>query len=282
MKYRDLFEFGKGKLVEAGITEASLDARFLLEFVCGTDYNDLLAHGERKVEKEKEILYLETIRKRVAHIPLQYITGVQEFMGLEFKVNRNVLIPRQDTEVLVEEVLKKISESDRILDMCTGSGCILISLLYHSRCREGVAVDISDAAIELARDNAESLLSCSPQKDWTFLKSDLFEKVTGKFDIIVSNPPYIRSGDIAHLMEEVRDYEPRIALDGCEDGLYFYRKIVDTARDYLNDGGMLFFETGYDQAEDVCKYMELDGYREICVRKDLSGLNRVVYGKFEE
>lgn len=283
MKYRELFDLGKKILEDANITDAPLDARFLLESICKTSYNDLLVHGERDVSKDNEELYLDYVNKRKNHIPLQYITGVQEFMGLEFHVNENVLIPRQDTEILVEEVLKQIQDGSRILDMCTGSGCILISLLYYSKCCEGVAIDISNEAICLAKENAKRILS-QKKSDivYEFLTSDLFDKVDGKFDIIVSNPPYIRSDMIPELMEEVCEHEPFIALNGYEDGLYFYREIIRESRHYLKNGGQLYFEIGFDQAEDVSVLLESCGYKEITVRKDLAGLDRIVSGKFEE
>ena len=160
--------------------------------------------------------------------------------------------------------------------MCTGSGCILLSLLHYSNHCTGVGVDISEAALNVAKTNCEKLgLNAS------FLQSDLFEKVEGTYDIIVSNPPYIRSDVIPTLMEEVKGHEPMLALDGMEDGLYFYRKIVDECPDYLCKGGMLFFEIGYDQGEAVSGLMEEKGFKEVCVIKDYAGLDRVVFGNMK-
>ena len=165
-------------------------------------------------------------------------------------------------------------EGQSILDMCTGSGCILLSLLHYSNNCTGVGVDISEAALTVAKTNCEALgLNAS------FLQSDLFEKVEGTYDIIVSNPPYIRSDVIPTLMEEVKGHEPMLALDGMEDGLYFYRKIVKESKKFLNGGGMLFFEIGYDQGAQVSEMMKLAGYCEVKVVKDLAGLDRVVIGK---
>ena len=278
MNYRECFEKGKRALAEVEIEEAELDARLLLEHICGTDRNTLLVHGDRTVSPEEEKQYLDAVERRSRRIPLQQITGQQEFMGLPFRVNSNVLIPRQDTEVLVEEVLKHTHDGMQILDMCTGSGCILISILHYSNDCEGLGVDISSPALEVAEENAERLLSGRTGVSARFLQSDLFEAVDGKYDILVSNPPYIRSTVVDTLMPEVRDYEPRIALDGEEDGLVFYRRILSDCKKNLKKGGMLFFEIGYDQAEDVKGMMEQSGFLEVTVKKDFGGLDRVVFG----
>ena len=278
MNYRECFEKGKGALADAGIEEAALDARLLLEHICGTDRNTLLVHGDRTVSPEEEKQYLDAVERRSRRIPLQQITGQQEFMGLPFWVNSNVLIPRQDTEVLVEEVLKHTHDGMRILDMRTGSGCIMISILHYSNDCEGLGVDISSPALEVAEENAERLLSGRTGVSARFLQSDLFEAVDGKYDILVSNPPYIRSAVVDTLMPEVKDYEPRIALDGEEDGLVFYRRILSDCKKNLKKGGMLFFEIGYDQAEAVKSMMEQAGFLEVTVKKDFGGLDRVVFG----
>ncbi len=275
MEYKKLYEWGQQRLKEAEIAEASLDARLLLEWVCGTDRNTLLVHGDRVVSEKEQRLYENYIEKRAGRIPLQHITGEQEFMGLPFKVNEDVLIPRQDTEILVEEVLRNLHDGMSILDMCTGSGCILLSLLKYSNDCSGIGVDISEKALAVATENSKRL-----ELEATFLQSNLFEKVEGKFDILVSNPPYIPSDVIPTLMEEVRSYEPMQALDGRKDGLYFYREIVRQAGEHLNRGGQLFFEIGCEQAEDVTEIMEKAGYKEMQVVQDFAGLNRVVYGMY--
>lgn len=280
MTYREIYQEGVKVLTEAAIAEAALDARLLLEYVCKTDRNTLLAHGDREVTGEEQEQYLETIARRAAHVPLQHITGEQEFMGLTFVVNNKVLVPRQDTEVLVEEVMRNLHDGMRILDMCTGSGCILLSLLQYSNDCTGVGVDLSTDALAVARGNYERIRQQKPEMEASFLESDLFTKVEGRYDIIVSNPPYIRSDVIPNLMPEVRDYEPMMALDGTEDGLFFYREITKKAKDYLNRGGMLYYEIGCDQAEEVCAIMETEGFREIEVVKDFAGLDRVVYGSW--
>lgn len=276
MNYRECFEKGKNALAEAGIEEADLEARLLLEHVCGTNRNDLLAHGDREVLPEQETGYLSLLEKRTRRIPLQHLTGVQDFMGLEFDVNEHALIPRQDTEILVEEALRELRDGMDILDMCTGSGCILISLLRYSNDCTGLGVDISGEALSVAEGNARKLLA--PEEQVCFLKSDLFEKVDGMYDMIVSNPPYIPSGVIRSLMPEVREHEPLGALDGREDGLYFYHRITEECRKYLKPGGMLFYEIGYDQGAAVSEILSREGFGEVQVIKDYAGLDRVVSG----
>lgn len=275
MVYSELYHRGKENLLLAGIGEAELEARLLLEYVCKTTRSDLLAHGGREVAPEQENAYKELIGRRMDRIPLQHLTGEQEFMGLSFSVNEHVLIPRQDTEILVEEVLRNLHDGMRILDMCTGSGCILISLLHYSNDCEGVGADISEEALAVARENARKLLEGG---EIYFISGDLFTNISGKFDVIVSNPPYIRRNVIDTLMPEVREHEPKQALDGGEDGLDFYRRIIGESREYLFGGGMLFFEIGYDQKEAVCTLMREAGFLEIQTVKDYAGLDRVVYG----
>ena len=202
-------------------------------------------------------------------------------MGYEFLVNDQVLVPRQDTENLVEEAYRHIKEKLKkepnkkvqVLDVCTGSGCILLSLMKLCGQIEGNGVDISEGALEVARQNGERL-----KADAVFRKSDLFENVEGAYDIIVSNPPYIRTDVIETLSEEVRLHEPYQALDGKADGLYFYRRIITEARSYLKPGGHIFFEIGYDQGEAVKNLLLEDGYTDVEVHQDLAGLDRVVTG----
>ena len=273
MKYEELYRLGRQKLQSVGIEEADLDARLLLEAVCDTDRNYLLVHGMNEVTEQQKESYVNHIKKRSEHIPLQHILGYQEFMGLEFKVTSQVLVPRQDTETLVEEALRYLHDGMHILDMCTGSGCILLSLLHYSNDCVGTGCDLSEEALTVARENAEKL-----DIQAEFIQSDLFENINGKYEIIVSNPPYIQSQVIPTLMEEVRLYDPLMALDGGEDGLFFYREIVSKAGNYLYPGGMLFFEIGYDQGLAVSECMKAAGFREVTVCKDLTGLDRVVSG----
>ena len=290
MTLREAYEYGQKQLQLAGIDDADLDAWYLLEFVTGISRTVYYVKMQDEILPEQEKQYREFIETRASHIPLQHITGVQEFMGLEFLVNEYVLVPRQDTEVLVETVLKELKPGMKVLDMCTGSGCILISLMKLYRTSQlqtvgevtedekmlcGVGVDISEDALKVARANGELI---GVKAD--FLQSDLFENVDGKYDVIVSNPPYIRAAVIKELKEEVKFHDPFIALDGKEDGLYFYRKIVEKSSEYLSDGGQLFFEIGHDQGEDVKKLMEQAGFTAVTVKKDLAGLDRVVFGKY--
>lgn len=275
MTYQECYEKGVGTLVEAEVPEASLDARLLLEYVCGTNRNTLLVHNDREMTVDEQNRYEEIVRLRARRIPLQQLTGMQEFMGLQFAVNEHVLVPRQDTEILVEEVLRNLHDGMRILDMCTGSGCIILSLLHYSNDCEGVGVDISAEALAVAAENARRLCEGATL---TLTESDLFEHVEGRFDVIVSNPPYIRHEEIVGLMPEVREHEPLQALDGGEDGLFFYRKIIGESRAYLVSGGLLYFEIGFDQAAAVADLMEQAGFTDMQVVKDYAGLDRVVYG----
>ena len=274
MNYTEAFLMGMQKLKEAEIGEAQLDARLLLEEVCGTDHNTLLCHGDREVSEAEEEQYRKALEQRAVHVPLQHLLGYQDFMGLRFQVNEHVLIPRQDTEILVEEAMRYLHDGMRILDLCTGSGCILLSLLHYSNDCEGTGVDISKEALQVAALNAE-LLGIKAD----FLKSDLYEKVTGKFDLLVSNPPYIESAVIPTLMEEVREYDPYIALDGGEDGLDFYRRIIGGAQDYLKRGGQILMEIGSGQAKAVSELLREAGFKEIDVCRDFAGLDRVVSGR---
>ena len=263
-------------LKEAGFAEAESDARLLLEYIAGINRNDLILKGDEELDEEVFDRLKEAVSERLRFVPVQHITGYQNFMGLEFAVNENVLIPRQDTETLVEEVLRLGLSGVDVLDMCTGSGCILLSILKYSHDFKGTGVDISDKALEVARRNSEELGIAA-----SFLQSNLFDNLSKEmqFDIIVSNPPYIRSDVIPTLMEEVREHEPRIALDGEKDGLAFYRRIVGAAPEYLRHGGRLYFEIGYDQGQAVSELMQAAGFGDINVVKDLAGLDRVVYGE---
>ena len=190
-------------------------------------------------------------------------------------MDEHVLIPRQDTETLAEEALKVLKPGMEVLDLCTGSGCILISLMKMCEGLYGTGSDISEEALEVARKNA-----CRLEVNATFIRSSLFEHISGRYDLIVSNPPYIRTSVIQELQEEVRLHDPFIALDGKEDGLYFYREIIKAGGGYLKPGGYLMFEIGYDQGTEVASLMEKHGYRNIMVKKDLAGLDRVVSGMY--
>ena len=276
MKLSELYGLFVDTLNKSGFDEAESDSRLIFEYIAGIDRVKLTLEGDRELEPGVEEKLKAALAKRLTHMPVQYITGYQNFMGLEFMVSKDVLIPRMDTETLVEEVLRLGLSNVRVLDICTGSGCILLSILKYVYGSSGVGVDISDDALGVAEANSEAL-----GIDATFIKSDMFENIPKDehFDIVVSNPPYIRSDVIGTLMSEVKDYEPLLALDGSEDGLKFYRIIADRAPEYLNNGGMLFLEIGYDQGAEVSALLSAAGFMDVEVIKDLSGLDRVVSGR---
>lgn len=273
MTLREACREGADRLRKAGVPEAELDAWYLLEWASGVSRSHYLAYPEEKLGEEQERRFSEGLAKREKRIPLQHITGEQEFMGLSFLVNDQVLIPRQDTEILAEQALKYLKPGMRVLDLCTGSGCILLSLLHFCPEAEGVGTDLSRGALETAGRNRERLGLRAE-----FVQGDLFENIKGTFDLIVSNPPYIRRDEIRELMEEVRCYEPYMALDGHEDGLYFYRRIAKEAPRYLKPGGLLCLEIGFDQGESVAGLLRDEGFHEIETVRDLAGLDRVVRG----
>lgn len=277
MKYADCYREAVRLLENNGVKEAGLDARLLLEYVCGTDRNTLLAHPEREVSDEDEARFRELLERRCKREPLQYITNEQEFMGLKFETAPDTLIPRQDTETLVEEAMKEVHDGMEILDLCCGTGCILLSLLKYSNDCSGTGVDLDEKSIELAARNAERL---GLKAD--FRVSNLFENVEGKYDLIVSNPPYIPSAVIGTLEPEVKDYEPRRALDGGTDGLDFYKVLASRCKEYLKRGGYIFFEIGYDQKDAVLELLNKEGYKDVLCIKDLAGFDRVVKAWYAE
>lgn len=269
--YAKLLEEGKKTLETAGILEAELDAWYLLSDTISIDRTKFLVDRNDPKELDHDLLeqYRSRLKKRAMRIPLQHILGIQEFMGIEFFVNDKVLIPRQDTEVLVEEVLKE--KGGTVLDLCTGSGCIAVSLAKLGHFQQVDAADISVDALDIAKENAKRA-----GVQVRFYQGNLFETITQKYDIIVSNPPYIPKEVIETLEPEVKKYEPYQALYGPNHGLYFYETISKFAVDFLNSDGKIFYEIGYDQAEAVCTILERNKYKEIEVIADLSGKNRVV------
>ena len=276
MTYAETLSYGRQLLGEAGIADADLDAWYLLEHVGKFDKSHYYLHCNDEMDEEARLNYQVLVKKRAERVPLQYITGTQEFMGITFKVNPNVLIPRQDTETLVETALKSLKPGMRVLDLCTGSGCIIISLMHFAEGITGVGSDISKQALITARENAKA-----NTVDVEWVRSDLFANVTGTFDMIVSNPPYIPSRVIDTLMPEVRDFEPVEALDGHEDGLFFYEKILQECDSFLNPDGYLMVEIGYDQGEAVSARMRQAGFVGVRVVRDLGGNDRVVCGRKE-
>ena len=303
-----LLKKGQMILAQAGIKEAGLDAWLLLEYVTGKSRAYYFAHGEENVSEETADQYLKLIGRRAEHIPLQHLTHQAFFMGHEFYVDKNVLVPRQDTETLVESALEcmKAVKNPYILDMCTGSGCILISILKERADAHGTGVDLSDEALKVAVRNARTLEVAEHAE---FVQSNLFSEMQNivygteymkrtavkdtvkmtecensnrnysrAYDMIISNPPYIPTAEIEDLMDEVKLHDPRMALDGMEDGLYFYKKIIKEAKNYLNPQGMLAFEIGYDQGEAVKNLMEAQDFACVEIKKDLAGLDRLVFG----
>lgn len=281
MTLKQALAMGKDVLRAAGIADASLDAWLLLEFITGISRAKYYMEPDKILTQEEILRYEEVLKERSGRKPLQHITGEQAFMGFDFRVNEYVLVPRQDTELLVECALEKAKTFPvkRALDMCTGSGCIILSLVKLAekagRAISGEAADISTEALAVAEENAARLEAAC-----RFIESDLFAAVEGKYDMIVSNPPYIRTEEIQKLEAEVRLHDPYIALDGKEDGLYFYRRIIAEGRAYLTKGGWLLLEIGHDQREEVTALMEAAGYCQITSKKDLAGLDRVVMGMY--
>ena len=287
--FKEVLDKGISYLQKNSISDAKIDAWQLMEFVWEINRSYYFVHLNDIIEPEKEEQYMSLIYRRGEYVPVQYITNQADFMGHTFYVNEQVLIPRQDTESLVEAVLQVVKDGDRILDMCTGSGCIILSLLLakvgepdvkasdddkYITTINGVGVDISKTALAVAKKNANKL-----NINVDFIKSNLFEKVDGIYDVIVSNPPYIHPEELESLMPEVREHEPILALDGKEDGLYYYREIVKEASKFLVAQGYLAFEIGYNQGEDVSGIMRSSGYTNVTIVKDLAGLDRVVIGR---
>ena len=312
MTFRELLAEGRRRLEAAGIEEAENDARLLLLDTYRIDWCSLVSVYEMRVpvnpptppvsackvvprrishETEAGGAYLSVIDRRAAHVPLQYLTHEQNFCGADIYVDERVLIPRQDTEVLVAAALDlaaMLDGSPALLDLCTGSGCIPIALSRLGDFGSITAADLSADALEVAKMNAEQ-----NGAQIRFVQSDLFDafrkktedggpasedgsEAAERFDLITCNPPYIRHGDMAGLQPEVRDYEPSMALDGGEDGLDFYRRLAGEAGQFLNPGGCVCFEIGFDQAADVSALLKNAGFDEVRVLKDLAGLDRVV------
>lgn len=280
--YRELYEEGRRILEQAGLPDAALDARFLLEEVCGTNLQTLLVFPEKKVTEEEVNQYRAFIQRRKDREPTAMILGEWDFMGLTFRLNKSTLIPEQDTEVLVETALEELKRRGlgeaplRILDLCTGSGCILLSLLHELRNAGGLGTDLSEEALEAARENAVRL---GLQERAAFRQGDLWEPVGDEgFDLIVSNPPYVPTEVIPTLEPEVRCGEPYAALDGGEDGLVFYRRIMREAAGHLKPSGIIIVESGFDEAPQIAALMQDQKLRGIRTVKDYGGLDRVVLG----
>lgn len=273
MTINEIIKNGIIKLKENNIEEPLLKIRILIASVLNKSKEYVMAHSEDKLNEDNEKKILEGIEQLRNYVPIQYITNNQEFMKLNFLVNQNVLIPRSDTEILVEEIINTYKNSKvKILDMCTGSGCIAISLKKYMQNSEVYGIDISKEALEVARLNAKN-----NNVDVKFKCSDMFTNIKNRdFDVIVSNPPYIKKKVIDTLDKEVKK-EPVIALDGGEDGLYFYKKIIKEAFNFLKDNGMIFLEIGYDQKDELIRLITEDGrYELVKIKKDLEDNDRIV------
>lgn len=279
MTYRVLLSQAIEALEAHGIPDSSVDAGLLLEHVTGRTRTALFMDMDAVVPEDMKQNYLEAVARRSTNYPLQYITHEQCFYGYDFYVDERVLIPRFDTEVLEEQLLKVLRPEMKLLDMCTGSGCILLTAMKKTPGLVGTGIDISEAALSVAGINADRL-DVHPR----LLCSDLFAELSEDetFDVIVSNPPYIRTDVISELMQEVKGHEPGLALDGGADGLIFYRDITKGAVKRLNKGGFLLYEIGYDQGRDVSDILIQHGFADVKVIKDLAGLDRVVMGQLLE
>lgn len=279
MQIKDVIRKGMIELKVNGIQEPNLKARLLMQHILNKPRQYLLVHDTDMLTLRQQVDYFKAIKKLKQGVPLQHITNMQEFMKLNFYVSQDVLIPRPDTEILVEEVIniaKKI-RAKKILDLCTGSGAIAVSLAKYIEDSQITATDISEKALRVAKLNAKNN---EVEDKITFLKSDLFKEIPKeKYDIIVSNPPYIRKEEIERLDREVKK-EPHIALDGGEDGLDFYRKIIHNSEEYLKFNGYLCLEIGYDQKIDVIEFIENEEkYKDTYSKKDLYGNDRIVITK---
>lgn len=279
MKQRELLNKGSEILKASGIEYYNEDAILLLSFLLKTDKLNIILNGASEVSAEKSKEFLDLINLRGEKYPLKYITNIAEFMGIDFYVKDGVLIPRADTEVLVEEVIKLIDERGykNIVDVCSGSGAIGLSIAKHCKVEVDLC-DISDVAKEVTFKNIELL---GLMEKASFYMSDLLsfaKSKNKKYDVIVSNPPYIKTMEIQNLMVDVKEYEPRIALDGGEDGLYFYREITKNAKEMLNVGGVLAFEIGYDQKDEVVDILLKNYFKDIYYLKDYGNNFRVVIG----
>lgn len=276
MNRREMYDRGLAVLRQQGMEDAESTVRILLEEAFGIRRVDMILNPDVHVPEEDVQKYEELLQRLASWEPLAYVLGETEFMGLPFTVSPAVLIPRQDTECLVEWMLEDMAEDaqEEIADICTGSGCIAESVIYYRGGSKAAATDLSEAALQVAKQNAENL-SIADRVD--FRQGDLLEALpSGKrYDRIVSNPPYIDSKAMKELLPNVLK-EPHMALHGGEDGLIFYRRIAKQAKEFLKPGGMLYFEIGYDQGQSVPAILKQEGYADIQVRKDYAGLDRMV------
>lgn len=270
MKLREVLRYAEQKLKDGGIKEYKSDARFLVSDFLKGDLSSIIITPSKEVDISELDSALDA---RISGIPCQYITKNVQFMSLEFEVSKDVLIPRQDTELLVETIMKMGLKNPEVLDICTGSGCVAVALSKYINCKCVRACDISEKALEIAEKNASN-----NGVNVEFYQDDILksEKYNFKYDVVVSNPPYIETDVVLKLDSIVKDYEPYIALDGGQDGLKFYIKIADYAKKVLKKGGLIALEIGYNQADKVTEILKSNGYENITLYKDLSGNDRVL------
>jgi len=278
VKVKELIKYGKKILSENKIEDANIIARTLAEFVLNIDKTQLIINEEKEISEDEKTRYYLALIEIVQGMPIQYITNNQEFMKLNFYVDKNVLIPQPDTEILVEEVINIINDTAvKVLDICTGSGCIGTSIAKYTKNTTITMSDISSRALNIAKSNY--IKNMEDTSKVQFIQSDMFKNIKEKYDIIVSNPPYIESKEINKLEKQVQN-EPHIALDGGEDGLQFYRKLANEAHKFLNENGYLCMEIGYNQKQAVIQLLkENKNYKEIYSKKDLSGNDRIIITK---
>ena len=283
MNIKELVDYGKKLLKENDIEDYNIIAKTLVKYILKIDDAQIILQEENEVEEEDKTRYYLAVIEVISGFPVQYITNKQEFYGLEFYVDQNVLIPQPDTEILVEEVIniiknnKEFTNNVKILDMCTGSGCIGISIAKNIENCNVEMLDYSSDALDVAKINANKILG--NLSNIKFIQSDMYEELEEEYDIIVSNPPYIKTEEIETLSEEVK-HEPELALDGGEDGLAFYKELIEESHKYLSDNGYLCMEIGYNQKDDVTEMLEKNGnYYDIYSKKDLSGNDRIIIAK---
>lgn len=276
MQIKEVLRKGMIELKTNGIKEPNLKSRLLMQYILNQPREYILVHDDKQLTLRQNVDYFKGIKRLIEGVPIQHITHRQEFMKLNFYVDENVLIPRPDTEILVEEAISicKKNNYTKILDLCTGSGAIAVSLAKYLKNVDITALDISKNALKIAKRNARAN---KVEEKITFIESNLFDNLSNnKYDIIVSNPPYIKKDEIKNLDKEVKK-EPLLALDGGIDGLDFYRKIVKNAYKYLNNKGILCLEIGFNQKEDVTNLLEKEGkYRNFYCKKDLGQNDRII------
>ena len=271
MKISEIINWATDLLTSTDIEKPKLDSEYIISHVLGINRLELNLHQEDEVTENDLVLIQNMISRRRKNEPLQYILGETDFYGLSLKVNEHVLIPRPETELLVEKIITENPTAEEILEIGTGSGAIAIALAANIKNAKIMAVDISDKALQIARENA-----VKNKVNINFCFSDVFENVTGKYDLIISNPPYISKKEYPYLSREIREHEPSIALLADDNGLAFYKKILCSGKDYLTEKGKIYFEIGYSLSESIKKVAEENGFRNIETVKDLNGFDRMM------